>query len=435
MQVDTGAAKNLKNRQDGPLQAQHARSHMKKKSRSTIPAPDFTVDIEDEVTSSGDESVRFGSAPPRTKTSRAPKRKREVALELQRSKRRQSQAIDRPRVTSDPGRLSFLEARTVQAKTEKYYDKIFQELMRYCEAEDLPILTANELDRAATEFLDFAYEEGKRADYAEKLVASIQYYCPQLASSPKHALGRTRRAMKGFAKLAPHRSRVPLPWEWAAGIATIMVKEGSFEEALVLLLQFDSYARPSALLRLRGSDLIAPVAATGLDRWALVLAPQEREVATKTGTYDETVAIGNFDVDLTQLLAQKKRTTANGDLVFKTDAVKYRKAFSKAAKRLGLEQWCLTTYQARHGGATRDILLQRREMEEVRKRGHWKTYSSVRRYEKSGRVQRVLGETAPQVLTWCQEAAEKLPSTLRGSRGVGAPPAPGVQRSLLALRD
>ena len=77
----------------------------------------------------------------------------------------------------------------------------------------------------------------------------------------------------------------------------------------------------------------------------------------------------------------------------------------------------------------------RREMQVFRKQGHWKTYSSVRRYVKSGRVQRVLGETAPQFLTCCQEAAEQLPSTLRGSRGVRAPPAPGVQRSLLALQD
>ena len=261
-------------------------------------------------------------------------------------------AGERKKVTNDPGVLSFLESRTVQAKTEKYYDRMFQDFMTYCQDEDLPNLTTTELDRAATEYLDHAYETGKAANFAEKLIASIQFYCPSLAASPKHALGRTRRAAKGFVKLAPHRSRVPLPWEWAGGMATLMWKKGQREECMMLLLQFDTYARPSALLRLRGEDLLAPVAATGLNRWALMLSPQERGEPTKTGTFDETVAISGFDIDITAWLSRRKKETKSGERLFRIDAPSYRKAFTEAADSLGLSRWDWTTYQARHGGAT-----------------------------------------------------------------------------------
>ena len=47
-------------------------------------------------------------------------------------------------------------------------------------------------------------------------------------------------------------------------------------------------------------------------------------------------------------------------------------------------------------------------MEEVRKRGHWKTYTSLRRYEKSGRLQKVLNATPGPLLKWCQEIAPRM---------------------------
>ena len=75
----------------------------------------------------------------------------------------------------------------------------------------------------------------------------------------------------------------------------------------------------------------------------------------------------------------------------------YKSHFDAAVNDLQLTGHKLVTYQARHGGATRDILLGRRSLEEVRMRGHWRTYSSLRRYEKSGRVQKVLQITPPAV--------------------------------------
>ena len=70
-------------------------------------------------------------------------------------------------------------------------------------------------------------------------------------------------------------------------------------------------------------------------------------------------------------------------------------------------------YQARHGGASRDLLLRRLELEVIRKRGHWASYSSVRRYEKSRWLQRVVGRTHPRLLAWARELSPRVGELLQ----------------------
>ena len=67
-------------------------------------------------------------------------------------------------------------------------------------------------------------------------------------------------------------------------------------------------------------------------------------------------------------------------------------------------------------------LLQRRDAKEVRKRGQWRTYSSLRRYEKSGRLQQVLQTTPADVLRYCQGMEDRLLQLLRGPASAVPPP-------------
>ncbi len=90
---------------------------------------------------------------------------------------------------------------------------------------------------------------------------------------------------------------------------------------------------------------------------------------SKTGTQDDTVIFGNFDVDLVALAGPLLRGRAAGDLLFGAAMGEREERFEQAARDLLLTSHNLVTYQARHGGATRDVVLKRRELEEVRKRG------------------------------------------------------------------
>lgn len=67
-------------------------------------------------------------------------------------------------------------------------------------------------------------------------------------------------------------------------------------------------------------------------------------------------------------------------------------------------------YQLRHGGASHDFVTKARTLKEVRGRGRWRSWASVRRYEKRSRV--------AQMLHW-------LPAPLldRARHGQGAAPA------------
>ena len=69
-------------------------------------------------------------------------------------------------------------------------------------------------------------------------------------------------------------------------------------------------------------------------------------------------------------------------------------------------------YQLRHGGASDDLLMARRTEDEVMRRGQWRTLSSVRRYAKPGKVQRLLGSVPPVVKERGVGALESLPALL-----------------------
>lgn len=218
-------------------------------------------------------------------------------------------------------------------------------------------------------FLDFRWLEGDLSYVGERLLGSLLFHRPELLSMGKTGLARLRRAIKGFAKACPPRSRVPLPWERTAALAAIMHRNGKRPSAVALLTSFDTYIRPGALMQLQVGDVLRPLDRPDMYRWGLQLFPQERGVLSKTGTQDDTVLFGSFDINMGALMKMTIEGRRDDELLFPQGMRSYNLDFKDAARLLGLGPLNLVTYQARHGGATRDILMQRREMEEVRKRG------------------------------------------------------------------
>ena len=74
-----------------------------------------------------------------------------------------------------------------------------------------------------------------------------------------------------------------------------MMRRKQTEFALFQRALFSTYLRPSALLGLKTQDVLSPppaVAHLGLHA-NLIVSQEEREVATKTGGFDMTVALDN----------------------------------------------------------------------------------------------------------------------------------------------
>eukprot|EP00973_Karenia_brevis_P069392 9649249-Karenia_brevis.AAC.1 len=60
------------------------------------------------------------------------------------------------------------------------------------------------------------------------------------------------------------------------------------------------------------------------------------------------------------MLQKQLAKSQTGEKLFQTAAAEFKADFEEAAEAVGLNKFNLVTYQARHGGASRDALLKRR---------------------------------------------------------------------------
>ena len=98
--------------------------------------------------------------------------------------------------------------------------------------------------------------------------------------------------------------------------------------------------------------------------------------------------------------------------IFKHTYLDFVRGFRKAALRIGLRR--VVPYQCRHSGASIDRANKHRCMMEVKKRGRWRSDSSIARYEKAGRLAQVQSDMQPHVLDFCRVADKHLEELVLG---------------------
>ena len=140
---------------------------------------------------------------------------------------------------------------------------------------------------------------------------------------------------------------------------------------------------------MKARQVIEPVAgASGTALFfALVVHPLEENQPGKTGEYDHTVEFDLPEIQwigrLCALLA-RRRSPDTPWLEFTYE--EFIRRFRVAVDRAGLKELKFTPYGLRHGGASHDAAARRRALQDIQKRGNWRSFASVRRYEKSGRL-------------------------------------------------
>ena len=108
---------------------------------------------------------------------------------------------------------------------------------------------------------------------------------------PTDPAPRSRRALQGWNRLDPQKTRPPLPWGLVALIALELAKEGHIIECLTVLLSFVAYLRPGEALSIRKQDLILPNRSS--NHYAINLHPSNREEESKMGLSDECILLGS----------------------------------------------------------------------------------------------------------------------------------------------
>ena len=154
--------------------------------------------------------------------------------------------------------------------------------------------------------------------------------------------------------------------------------------------------------------------------WSVVLHPIELSTSSKTGEFDETLLFDlpeiQFIPKALQSVLKLKQKTPNA-FIFTKNSANLKTWMEKTGKMVGLDALGpVHPYRLRHGGASTDFALGRRTLEQVQRRGRWKSAASVRRYEKGGRLSQLMFALPPSVREQCLDAEANIENIFRCQR-------------------
>ena len=196
----------------------------------------------------------------------------------------------------------------------------------------------------------------------------------------------------------------------------VLASQGLKSMALKVMLDHDTYLRPGESIDIRCKDVIPPVAGAGKQyRWyGIVVRDIVDQKPDKAGIYDNTIALNSPGREyLGDLMWQQvKIAKKTSEFVFQFTAAEFRKKFQAAGERLQLKN--LHPYQCRHGGASEDLNSGDRDFQRVKIRGRWHTDQSVRRYAKTGKIQKLMAQLSPRHLEFGRWSLKNIEQVRRG---------------------
>lgn len=186
-------------------------------------------------------------------------------------------------------------------------------------------------------------------------------------------------------------------------------------------------ARPGEIVGVLKDGVCMPRRHTGVAYRtpAVVFAPSDellpmsldaRPVLTKTGEQDDTVPVDSasfvgIDFVLRAALDQARRQ-AHPRLFFLLTYPVYAKHVAVAGRALRLP-FPVSPYVFRHGGASEAVHRQVRTLKEVQVRGRWRAFSSVRRYQKAGRLLHMIQRLSSTLMNEGLAAEKAFPAFLK----------------------
>ena len=307
----------------------------------------------------------------------------------------------------------------MKASTRRGYDYYLGLFRAWARQEGRSLARAS-VEASVIDYFDVLLARGRPATECEKTLAALVALSPGLSCLP---FQRARRALKGYRKLVPPRSRYPLAESLAAALAVTLCAQNRRDVALLVVTSCYMYLRPGEARSIKVKDLADPsVCMPALNPWpSVILCPFEDLEPSKTLTYDDTISCGHPPW-LGRLLVALKKGRPRGALLFGLKAEAVLPAWEAAWKALRLPR--IELYQLRHAGASADLLARRRREAEVQARGRWRTAASLRRYAKPGQVQRFLSERDLDIQGYASWSFNNLEQVLDGRVRARPPPAP-----------
>ena len=209
---------------------------------------------------------------------------------LEQSAWRRARAIAKAGEDPTLANLSFIERESVSLETEGKYKKQVEQFLNFADEENLALVADDEVDAAIVLYLNMSYSQGRLVSDGEVLLAGLLFFQPQHGKLGGQKLAR--RALKGWRKRAPTRSRRPLPRMIWSGVCWEKVRNKKPLMAIHILMMIETCCRPGELLQSMRKDLIRPMHGVASD-WSLLLHPVQRGVPSKTQSFDDTIDLKN----------------------------------------------------------------------------------------------------------------------------------------------
>ena len=312
-----------------------------------------------------------------------------------------------------PGKLARNNKLTKLEQKSITTDSLCQYYQYFCKENDgSGNMDSSEVDKWLADFMDVMFLEGRGAHEGEKTLAAVEFD----NIDHKGKLSRSRRALRGWRKVMPATSRLPLPRLLAMGMAMKLYAMGLPSMALMALVAFHMYLRPGEAIDLCKRHVIAPIIMAGNQfAWInVVIRDIEGLRPDKVGVFDNSLPfdkpnmqwVGEF------LLARASKLPTKDSRIFDFSMEDFRKKFQQVGAELGVLN--LHPYQLRHGGATEDLTSGARDFNMVKMRGRWRADQSVRRYAKVGRVQQHLAKLPSSSKSFCRWSELNLQKVFRG---------------------
>ncbi|OLQ05790.1 hypothetical protein AK812_SmicGene10971 [Symbiodinium microadriaticum] len=316
------------------------------------------------------------------------------------------------------GTGTVLEQASISAACRRRYQAIWDSLRNQVLDNHGRLKDMEAVDEIVTSHLEELYMDGEDLSMGQYTVAAIQYFNPVWRGPLVNKLPRVKQSLTGWRRLAPAKSRLPVPYEVVALMATKAFKCKLNQIGLYLLLAFALYLRPSEGLRLRVQDMVRPTRQRGpYSRWTFVLHPTEGQVPSKTQEYDESLQL---DLDYHRGLGEalyrclKLGTRSPHEIAFNLETEILNKFLAECSLELSLKPLGhMHLYRLRHGGASHDFAAKHRDLAAIQMRGRWRSATSVRRYQKGGRLVQLFNSLTKDVRKKATQAAEELPQVLR----------------------
>lgn len=333
--------------------------------------------------------------------------KTQVKSSLQTLKKRNQKQLEEIEERRRSG-LPLMESFNLSVTAMRDYASRWADFLDFVEEKNIAVSNDGELDMALAAKVEDLWMKHEYCGESEKLRAALEAFFPEYGRFGDKRLPHFRRSLQGHQKRKPYGRRWPLPEPALDLISEYLLNHQDKECALRAQLIFSTICRPGEVARLCIGDLICPVAGATLEmaRYTIFLSPFERGVPTKTRSFDEAIVLDDTRAEwlgpamAKHVLNRKRQLKSRGITgedaekkpMWTLDQREFSQRFLATVDALHLDWLIKTTYELRHGGASRDILMRLRTPSQVARRGRWSDLKGMKHYERHGRVQWILNK-------------------------------------------